>query len=189
MDIIQDQISHLSLGVSYAPSPYQMSALANVDELNIIPDWYNLFVVSLLHSHEKIKEEETVTFYSTWSEAEILRVIRESPLFTEFYLAEIKDKILFKKLDYSLLTDPVPDKNYTIMIGRRASVGRRRGQPELKSADCCFDLVRDIGDYAKVDSSYHKEQLHPVWVRNKTASYPVNTTPFRVGTCLSSDDV
>lgn len=131
----------------------------------VIPDWENLFIITLLYTYELSKTQK-VTLTSAWSEEEIVNVLNEVEDFYELYVQKIKSVITIV---------PGQAKEFILILSKKAQLR--------------LHLLRDVGDYYKIHPAYIEEQVYDVWMTNNRPSYELKEQPLVVTAPLPKSEL
>lgn len=175
----------------YYLSPYQHKMLMHLLwEENpmyiVIPDWQNLFIITLLYAQMKTAKYKKVVVYSKWPLEDVMDVLRDVPDFYELYEEVIQHSVRLVFAEYSRLKEE-PENDYSIGMGtsNKLKYGgdfneNRRYVEKTFEPNLVLGLKGDIGGFSKIYPAYVKEQIHPVWVITDYQRYKMTEKPLYV---------
>lgn len=166
----------------YNLSPYQYQMLfhlleEDVPSYTVIPDWQNLFIITLLYAHMSTPKHKKVVVYSAWPLKDVLSVLQDVPDFYELYEEVIADSLQIVHVEFGRQLKNRVHADYHLGMGtaKEIRVGAQNFVPDLS-----LTLKQEFTDFAKIHPAYVEEQTHPVWVINDEVSYQITEERFNV---------
>lgn len=183
----------------YALSNYQYEMLTHLlteesPSFTVIPDWENLFVVTLLYAQAMTanatlpgKKDQKVVIYSRWPVEDIENVIRDVPEFYELYQNVIVNSVLIIHVQYGRLEEA--RDGYSIGMGTSDQIRLGASRYDKKTKTHKQKMLRPrlvltcktkFADFTRIHPAYVQEQMHPVWVTIGAQNYVMTEKPFHV---------
>ena len=175
----------------YRLSPYQHAMLMHLlseekPKYTVIPDWENLFIITLLYAQMLSAKHKKAVVYSAWPLDQVEDVLRDVPDFYRLYKEVIRKSVALISAANPL--DEKPGAQYSIGMGtqNKIQVGRgfynekNRYQIDRYALDFKLGLAREVDSFPYVHPTYVHEQVHPVWIITKPPSYDTKEEAFEV---------
>lgn len=155
-------------------------------QYTVIPDWENLFIITLLFAEMMTAKHEKVVVYSNWYIKHVENVLHDVPDFYQLYEEVIRQSVEVRMTELSSVEEM--KENYSISMGSGTVLDytvdhpTRRGRYYRKqyTFDFALNLAAGASSFPYVHPEYANEQIYSVWVTNKQPPYQTSETPFSV---------
>lgn len=180
----------------YRLTPYQHQVLMHLlteekPQYTVIPDWENLFIVTLLYAEMMTAIHKKVVVYSKWYPKDVEDVLRDVPDFYQLYKEVISQLVELRATGLSSVREM--QDHYAISMGSGTELDYTVDHPTRRDRyyrrqytfDFALNLVADASSFPYVHPEYANEQIYPVWVTVRKPSYQTNEQPLEVRKPLS----
>lgn len=169
----------------YQLSTYQHKMLLHLlreedPEYTVIPDWQNLFIVTLLYAQMLTAKYKTVVVYSKWSIADVMNVLQDVPDFYELYTEVIQQSVQLVRAEYGSELKGRIETEYAVGMGTDSVLTVNYSRENTIQPQLTLTLKVAFTDFTKIHPSYVEEQIHSVWAIDQSPGYKMTDEAFYV---------
>lgn len=137
----------------------------------VIPDWENLFLITLLYGYEMSKTQKVVIF-SAWPQETILSILGEVDDFYDLYARKIQHAVRIVPVEYGtyIKTETI-ETGFALGLNTAQKLYLDWEKKKEQHVDVRLRLLTGTEDYYHIHPSYVEEQTQDVWVTNSSPGY------------------